>query len=226
MTKYDITVYRGLPATKIFTSSPFVTKLELRLRLDNVKHQIDVGASYKAPRSKIPYVRLAREADEATVLGDSSLIISKLIDDGVLENLNNDLSPIQKVQDLSLRALVEERLYWFHVSIFDQDGHHACVTQSTLNHWAVLRDVDAELLHHAILDLLEHAISRRGGRRLGRLALCGASSSWPRYRPLYSRRGPRLSRRDLEKHRSHAQRTEERRCGREAILGTGWRAPF
>lgn len=119
----DITLYRGFPVTNKFTSSPFVSKLELRLHVDRVKHIVAEGSAISAPRSKIPYVALSKRNDDGgntektpATLGDSTLIIQKLMRDGVLGDLNAHLSPTQKAQDLALRGMLEDRLYWFHVS--------------------------------------------------------------------------------------------------------------
>jgi hypothetical protein len=49
-------------------------------------------------------------------LGDSTLIISKLEDDGLLDDLNSKLSPVEKANDLALRALLEDKLYFYQVS--------------------------------------------------------------------------------------------------------------
>jgi len=118
-----ITLYRGFPKTAKFTSSPFVTKLEVRLRLGQVPHTVDVGTPLKAPRGKIPYVAIASDgADEKaaqpTMLGDSALIADRLVRDGVLEDLNAGLSPVEKARDLALRGLLEDKLYWYFVSVF------------------------------------------------------------------------------------------------------------
>ena len=61
-TKPEIKLYRGFPISNTFTSSSFVSKLELRLRLGRLPHKIDVGTPVAAPRGKIPYVELSRNS--------------------------------------------------------------------------------------------------------------------------------------------------------------------
>lgn len=54
-------------------------------------------------------------ADPPTTIRDSTLIIAKLVDDGVMEGLNAKLDPVEKAHDLALRALLEEKLDWYQV---------------------------------------------------------------------------------------------------------------
>ena len=92
----NITLYRGFPVSNKFTSSPFVSKLELRLRQGD-----DEGSAEKSPT--------------AQVLGESTLITQELVREGVLEDINAHLSLVKKAQDLALWGMLEDRLYWFHV---------------------------------------------------------------------------------------------------------------
>lgn len=113
-------IYRGFPVSPTFTTSPFVSKLEFRLRHGQVQHRNEVGTPLKGPRGKVPYVTWSeddtnKKTASPTMLGDSALITSTLIREGVLEDLNAHLSPSQKAQDLALRGLLEDRLYWLHV---------------------------------------------------------------------------------------------------------------
>ncbi len=48
-------------------------------------------------------------------MGDSTLIIKHLVDDGSMEDLNAKLDPVEKSYDLALRALLEDKLYWYQV---------------------------------------------------------------------------------------------------------------
>jgi hypothetical protein len=104
------TIYRGFPTTPTHIWSPFVNKLETRFRLANIHYRINVGSPRHAPRGKIPY--LAVEGS-ASLLGDSALITRQLVDDGVLHDLNAGLTPAQHAQDLAIRALLEDRLYFY-----------------------------------------------------------------------------------------------------------------
>lgn len=46
-------------------------------------------------------------------MGDSTLIVKALTERGLLPDLNAALSPAQRAEDLALRALLEEKLYFY-----------------------------------------------------------------------------------------------------------------
>ena len=50
------------------------------------------------------------------MLGDSTSIIKRLIEKDVLPDLNERLEAAERALDLSLRALLEEKLYFYGVS--------------------------------------------------------------------------------------------------------------
>lgn len=112
----EIVVYTGFEGSNSYTWSPFVTKLEARLRFAGIKYRTASGSPRSAPRGKIPYVSIKQhDTDEATLLGDSTLIIEKLMADGVVNDLNSRLSPSEKANNLSLQALLEDKLYFYQV---------------------------------------------------------------------------------------------------------------
>lgn len=98
--------------------SPYVVKLEARLRFAGVRYTTDVGSPKSAPRGKIPYIEL-RDPSSASplLLSDSGLIIKNLIERGTLPDLNDRLGPAERSHDVALRALLEEKLYFYHVSL-------------------------------------------------------------------------------------------------------------
>ncbi|KAI2627777.1 hypothetical protein GGR54DRAFT_636899 [Hypoxylon sp. NC1633] len=104
-----LTVYRGFPVKNAYVWSPFVSKLETRLRLAGLPYKIEQGSLGQAPRGKIPYISTPSSPD---FLGDSTLIIKKLIQDGLISDLNGSLTPVQRAQDLALRGLLEDKLYF------------------------------------------------------------------------------------------------------------------
>ncbi|RYP43990.1 hypothetical protein DL768_009502 [Monosporascus sp. mg162] len=106
-----LTVYRGFDWPGRYTWSPFVNKLETRLRLAGVPYVAAPGSVRQAPMGKIPYVDLGN----GETMGDSTLITRRLVGDGVLPDLNAGLSPAQKAQDLALRALMEDKIYFYGV---------------------------------------------------------------------------------------------------------------
>lgn len=119
MTTPAITIFRGFPATAAYVWSPFACKLEARLRFAGLAYKVDQGAPPKGPRGKIPYIALsAKDGDSAPeTVSDTSMISEKLVDDGLAEDLNAKLTPVEKAQDAAVRALLEEKLYFYQVRL-------------------------------------------------------------------------------------------------------------
>jgi len=125
-----ITVFRGWKDPGKFVWSPYVTKLEARLRFGGVPYTAEAGSPRSAPKGKIPYVEVSpplrsrsgssgTEADAETgteQLADSALIAKALCDAGILPDLNARLSKAERAHDLALRALLEDKLSFYHVS--------------------------------------------------------------------------------------------------------------
>jgi hypothetical protein len=116
------TIYRASPGTGVHVWSPFVIKLETRLRLAGIRYTTAAGSMKDAPRGKFPYITLRGAAvdgdadgDGTLSLADSTLIIKRLVADGTLADLNARLSPTDRARDLALRALFEDRLYFYSV---------------------------------------------------------------------------------------------------------------
>ncbi|KAF4979723.1 hypothetical protein FZEAL_4118 [Fusarium zealandicum] len=108
----QLTVFRGFGDPGSFTWSPFVIKLEARLRFDSISYGVAGGTPKSAPRGKIPYVELGERGAQGH-LSDSALIIKSFIRDDILTDLNAKLSPSQRAQDLAIRALMEDKLYFY-----------------------------------------------------------------------------------------------------------------
>ena len=49
------------------------------------------------------------------MLSDSTLISDKLVVDGLAQDLNSKLTAAEKAQDLAIRALLEDKLYFYQV---------------------------------------------------------------------------------------------------------------
>ncbi|KAK3984638.1 failed axon connections [Cladorrhinum sp. PSN332] len=109
----SITLHRGFPATRNHVWSPFVNKLELRLRLDKTPYTLAVGTPRQAPLGKIPYISTSLCSEK--LLGDTTLITKHLIDSEILTELNANLTPAKKAQDLAVRSLLEDKLYFYLV---------------------------------------------------------------------------------------------------------------
>ncbi|MCJ1400448.1 hypothetical protein MMC11_003653 [Xylographa trunciseda] len=114
-----LTLYRGFPGAGSYVWSPFVTKLEARLRFAGLTYRTEAGSLSQAPRGKIPYLAVTKldsvsqDPVGPVILADSTLIIQKLEEEGLLDDLNAGLSPVAKAHDLALRALLEEKLYFY-----------------------------------------------------------------------------------------------------------------
>ncbi|KAK5080044.1 hypothetical protein LTR70_008968 [Exophiala xenobiotica] len=109
-----LVLYRGFPASNKYTWSPFVSKLEFRLRQSRIPYTLREGSTQKGPSGKIPYVNIAplTSGDTQDLVGDSSVIINTLVQKGLAEDLNAHLAPEQKATDMSIRALCEDKLYF------------------------------------------------------------------------------------------------------------------
>ena len=119
----DITVFRGWDEPGHYVWSPYVAKLETRLRFAGVRYGIAAGSVKSGPKGKIPYVECSPASTDAATagnqkitLGDSALIIKSLVDWDAIPDLNAALSPRDRATDLALRALLEEKLAFYHVS--------------------------------------------------------------------------------------------------------------
>lgn len=108
-----ITVFRGIPGAGKYNWSPFVTKLEARLRFSNIPYRVEAGSVLKAPRGKVPYVAIDDGSQPPQTLPDSTLIIKALIENGWIEDLNSELTPVERAQDMALKALLEDKLYFY-----------------------------------------------------------------------------------------------------------------
>lgn len=143
-----IVLYRGFPVSNSYVWSPFVTKLEARLRFAELRFRIDQGSMSKSPRGKIPYIEITQtNQDQPTVLSDTSLIIQRLVDDDVCPDLNEPLSPIARAQDAAIRALLEDKLAFYQVSAdgclsYSQHTHKYSITE--------LGEMARQLRNHAI----------------------------------------------------------------------------
>lgn len=109
------TLYRGWPIADELVWSPFVTKVELALRLANVEYTSEAGSLSQSPKGKIPYITVKYSENKQETVSDSTLIINRLTKEGLLRNLNGHLSPAQQLEDLAIRALLEDKLYFYHV---------------------------------------------------------------------------------------------------------------
>ncbi|OAL26441.1 hypothetical protein AYO20_10109 [Fonsecaea nubica] len=110
---------RGWPEKGVYSWSPFVTKVEFRFRHAGLAYDVEAGSAKVAPKGKIPYVDLGPLQNDGhngpSLLGDSTLIIQRLLSMGCIPDLNGSLSEQLKLDDLGLRALLEDKLYFYHM---------------------------------------------------------------------------------------------------------------
>lgn len=173
-THTTITLYRGWDDGGTYVWSPFVTKVEFRLRLAGVSYLTAAGSPRQAPKGKIPYVEVTK-ADSAkpVTLADSTLIIENMVEDGILEDMNAEFSPAEQAHDLALRALLEDKLYFYQVSVHK---YSSSLLYSELNKSypvyaqrltvKVVREMAPELLHDAVACPRSPALPHAGHRRL------------------------------------------------------------
>ncbi|KAL2824163.1 hypothetical protein BDW59DRAFT_89041 [Aspergillus cavernicola] len=109
----NLTIYRGWLEPGRYVWSPFVTKLEARLRFANIPYKTAAGSVKTGPRGKIPYVEIT-DVDASSSIGDSTLIIKHLVERDILPDLNSSLPPSDKAHDLALRALLEDKAYFYN----------------------------------------------------------------------------------------------------------------
>ncbi|KAK7721557.1 hypothetical protein SLS57_005237 [Botryosphaeria dothidea] len=105
-----IVLFRGWDDPGNYVWSPFVTKVELRLRVAGVAYQAASGSTQAAPRGKIPYLTL----EGSQPVSDSTLIVDKLVEEGVIADINAAFTRAQRAHDLALRAMLEDKLYFYH----------------------------------------------------------------------------------------------------------------
>lgn len=106
----SITLYRGWDEKGRYVWSPFVTKVEFRLRTSNASYTNAIGSTRSGPRGKIPYVEVTRPNQESECLADSTLILKDLSERGLIIDVNARLTPSERGRDLAIRALMEDKL--------------------------------------------------------------------------------------------------------------------
>jgi hypothetical protein len=107
-----LTVYTFDTDTTKYSFSPFATKLRFRLRHAGVPYDDRYGSMLEAPKKKIPYVKFHESGE---FVGDSSLIIERMVKAGKMSEVNAKLSPEEKAKDMCIRSMIEDRMYFFIV---------------------------------------------------------------------------------------------------------------
>jgi len=112
-TKATITLCRRFNGSGFYFWSPFINKLEAHFRFAGLQCTTDCVSSLKAPRGKIPCIQIStpNPKGKPRFLGHSTLIVTECVEKGLLEDLNDKLSPIEMAIDLAVRLLLEYKLY-------------------------------------------------------------------------------------------------------------------
>ncbi|MCG8491306.1 MAG: glutathione S-transferase family protein [Sneathiellales bacterium] len=100
----DITVHEFPPVIEM-QASPFGLKLETWLKMQGLSYRVEWDPQKMGPKGKVPFATL-----DGTVIGDSELIIERLAKTSVAE-----LAAMNRAEDLLVRRLVEEHLYFILV---------------------------------------------------------------------------------------------------------------
>lgn len=105
-------VHRGEHNPGHYVWSPFVTKLEFRLRLANLSYECGDSGPLSGPRGKIPYIDMTAPGKPSEVLSDSTLISRNFIERRFIRDLNVGLSKKEVAQSVAIKALLEDRLVY------------------------------------------------------------------------------------------------------------------
>jgi hypothetical protein len=145
-----VTLYRDRDMPGSYGWSPFVAKLETRLRFSHLPYTAQLGSLFESPKGKLPYIKVSEAAGgPPSILSDSSFITRALIEEAVIDDLNADLSPAQKAMDLAIRSLLEDKIYFMTVSLLSMTERR--IGSSKSNHMTHSPSSDARTLAREFL---------------------------------------------------------------------------
>jgi glutathione S-transferase len=101
-----ITLYSFGPAFGLPDSSPFVTKVEILLKMANLLYRTDTTGFVRAPKGKLPYID-----DDGVVVPDSTFIRWHL-EKKYRIDFDRGLNPTQQATAWAFEKMAEEQLYW------------------------------------------------------------------------------------------------------------------
>jgi glutathione S-transferase len=101
-----ITLYSFGPAYGLPDSSPFVTKVELLLKMAKLLYRTNTTGFARAPKGKLPYID-----DGGVVVADSTFIRWHLEKKHRID-FDRGLNPTQKATAWAFEKMAEEQLYW------------------------------------------------------------------------------------------------------------------
>ncbi|RLA15962.1 MAG: glutathione S-transferase family protein, partial [Gammaproteobacteria bacterium] len=111
--------YQFGPAWGFPDASPFCMKLELWLKMAGIEYvSVIDGDTRKAPKGKIPYIKLDGET-----IGDSELIIEHL-KKKFGDPVDGDLTPAQQAQSHLITRMMHDSFYWvlLHCRWMEESG--------------------------------------------------------------------------------------------------------
>jgi len=103
-----ITLYGFGPSFNLADPSPFVTKIDLYLRIHNIDYKMiaDSNSLQKAPKGKLPFID-----DDGTIIADSYFIIEHL-KEKYGADIDKGFNEKQKATAYLMAKSLEENLYW------------------------------------------------------------------------------------------------------------------
>ena len=97
------------PAFGLPDPSPFVTKVEMLLKMAGLPYAVDTSGFNKAPKGKLPYI-----IDDGEIVADSTFIRWH-IETKYNIDFDRGLSAEQRAIAWAFEKMLEEHLYWAHV---------------------------------------------------------------------------------------------------------------
>jgi glutathione S-transferase len=101
-----ITLYSFGPAFGLPDASPFVTKVELLLKMAKLLYRTDTAGFARAPKGKLPYIN-----DGGVVVADSTLIRWHLEKKHRID-FDRGLNPTLRATAWAFEKMAEDQLYW------------------------------------------------------------------------------------------------------------------
>ena len=102
-----ITLYTFGPAFGLPDPSPFVTKVELLLKMAGLPYRCDTGGFRKAPKGKLPYI----DDDDGERIADSTFIRWHLERKHRID-FDRGLDPAARAAAWAFEKMAEDHLYW------------------------------------------------------------------------------------------------------------------
>src|SRR5262249_33144762 len=159
ITLYSFGSGLGLP-----DASPFVTKVEVLLKMSGLSYRTDTTGFRRAPKGKLPYID-----DDGEIVADSTLIRWYLERKHGID-FDHGLTPEQKAVAWAFEKMAEDNLYWIIVKDrwMDDDNFKSGPRQFFNGVPAPIRPVVLWMVRRKIRGMLHaQGISRHSDREIG-----------------------------------------------------------